>query len=1404
MKYQKFFHFLQNIGKDPSALFFEDELTRLKNRRYLLSYFKNEINWQTLESPVSVLLIDIDHFKRLNDQYGNEAADQALVHVSGILKEMTTSHGLAVRYAGDEFIILLPDTPKEVALQTAETLLKKIHYNLFFSVEADTAIPLTVSIGIATAPDDAHSGKNLIHQADTALYDAKQSGRNRYVEIATVIPEAVSYKTALHYLDNAGIVGRKSQFEVIANALKQLGRGEHGFLIIDGAPGMGKTSFIDLVQRNLEKKNVNLIRIAGVLQESYRPYYLIAYAAMAIMNQRADKGQSVLDDLDEITIHRLAHVIPQLVDAEEAPPEDDAAHREAIFRDFCSFFAALLDNRPMVLLIDDLDYSDPASLHLFQTILNKQLAPMLICGTATTELSSKPQAIPLELFRNAYSDELGIQNITLTELTAEDISKYVNMIFPGIKMPRRTIQEIATTTEGNPLFIGELLRKMVDDRKMYQEGSKWRITPIEKKYFPRSLEEIIQQKMTMLDEESREFVDRASAFGEHTSLSMLAGFSKEHSAKIYDYLNEAVARGIVKSDFNEADENIRFSSKRIRDTIYEELSPESRNKLNEQIGNYKEALYNRDLLPSKAIAAHHYSHCADPEKARAYAESIDEYHRRIFSAQELQSFSAGEISEAGEPEAQGAAIASTPLSKSAVSHVPSLLRAMIVAIRNTRLYPPQSKSVHDSVRQLLQLIQQILSTDERLSIISEKNALLINQVPVDNTPHPPLAEKILELWHRLELKHLTFIRGISEAELSALINKISRTATKSISPGFWADFQTKNPMPHIIAGQITYQKVESAGAQGSEPAPPTSAVPSIILQEAGEIGAILTASDLKTIQQIINSLLGAISKLKLYPVDGPVAKEAIQDVHAALSPFLEKYPDLTIARVENTLLVNGHKIDTSGFEALAGGLIKFMADADLNSLTILNSVAPDELARFIAIAGQCGQAEMDNTAWQEQAALHRLKNIRFNEGIYDIKDLFPREPDQDSGGLEGGGESKEQKSDTRAGKAFFEADWDADSLPARLRNMFLTGDFENARAVLDRLRENYKDSDETGKQSILDLFNAIINPDDWKPSAAFLKFVITPLMALLKSETVPERLNQAAGLCYQAAEAFILFGEYSLAAWVFTNIQEHPEYERIKVPKLPAAVFEALIQGLGVADPKSQQSAFELLSSMGDPVRPYLINVIKQDENLHTRRLAAELIKHQGEAGVAAIKRTFLGEHFAEDRARILDVIDVITMDIQSELSYALSDSNQVVRRAGGRLAERLNSPAVIDMLIELAQQEPPETQAAAINLLGRLKALNAADTMIHILDQSEHDDVLTAVCRAMGQIGDPSFILPLQNILSAKRRLFFKKARPFNVRVAAAYAISQIDDPRSPAILKALVKDSDPRVREAARHLTD
>ena len=97
-------------------------------------------------------------------------------------------------------------------------------------------------------------------------------------------------RQALQYLDSASIVGRKAQFEAISPAISGVENGISRFVIVDGATGMGKTSFLDAVFRNLNKSGFQVVRVSGVVQESFRPYYLVAYIVMALMNEREDKG----------------------------------------------------------------------------------------------------------------------------------------------------------------------------------------------------------------------------------------------------------------------------------------------------------------------------------------------------------------------------------------------------------------------------------------------------------------------------------------------------------------------------------------------------------------------------------------------------------------------------------------------------------------------------------------------------------------------------------------------------------------------------------------------------------------------------------------------------------------------------------------------------------------------------------------------------------------------------------------------------------------------------------------------------------------------------------------------------------------------------------------------------------
>ena len=157
-----------------------DPLTGLKNRQFLNHQLPEE--WSSCcraESPLAVLMIDLDHFKQINDNYGHIAGDQCLQHVAHILnKEITRTTDKVARFGGEEFIVLLPHTNLTNAVQKAEQILVAI--SKADLVVGSHNIPIRCSIGAACRiPEPDSSYEKLIIEADNALYEAKQQGRNQ-------------------------------------------------------------------------------------------------------------------------------------------------------------------------------------------------------------------------------------------------------------------------------------------------------------------------------------------------------------------------------------------------------------------------------------------------------------------------------------------------------------------------------------------------------------------------------------------------------------------------------------------------------------------------------------------------------------------------------------------------------------------------------------------------------------------------------------------------------------------------------------------------------------------------------------------------------------------------------------------------------------------------------------------------------------------------------------------------------------------------------------------------------------------------------------------------------------------------------------------------------------------------
>jgi two-component system cell cycle response regulator len=159
-----------------------DALTGLFNRRYMESHVGTLIEQATARGkPLATLVIDIDHFKAVNDTHGHDAGDDVLRDFALRLKRSIRGIDLACRYGGEEFVIVMPETDMAVAAMVAERLRRRIAAEPFPIQQGARAIPVTISIGIASLRGKDDTAAALLKRADQALYRAKSDGRNRVV-----------------------------------------------------------------------------------------------------------------------------------------------------------------------------------------------------------------------------------------------------------------------------------------------------------------------------------------------------------------------------------------------------------------------------------------------------------------------------------------------------------------------------------------------------------------------------------------------------------------------------------------------------------------------------------------------------------------------------------------------------------------------------------------------------------------------------------------------------------------------------------------------------------------------------------------------------------------------------------------------------------------------------------------------------------------------------------------------------------------------------------------------------------------------------------------------------------------------------------------------------------------------
>jgi HEAT repeat protein len=953
------------------------------------------------------------------------------------------------------------------------------------------------------------------------------------------------------------------------------------------------------------------------------------------------------------------------------------------------------------------------------------------------------------------------------------------------------------------------------DQKIQLSGQQRVVLPLEEGYFPKSLEEMVSQRVAALDEENRQLLYQAATFGEDVSLSLLTGSSKKMEAKVLEFVDQAASLGLLRSDFQLNDETIRFLSKRILETIYGAIQPKQKQDLHERIGQYQEALYQQHLLPSAVPLVYHFKRSANQGKAQEYEQFEETYTHKVFNPLEARQYT-GERrrqrrSELPPPGA--------PLDAASLAQIPHLIRCFLTAVRQHKLYPIGSEAVITANRQLKEAIESILAINENLTIFQINQALMVNGQKIDVGEFKWITEDLLRFMTSVELKGIIFQRGFADQEMEVLMAAFGRPKPKVIDRDFWQRFSQEEHLAHIELKQVRYtlmvdgegQVREAKGGSGAVSSPPVVVSYQFIAKEQR-----LDQGDLARIPDILRSLLSASKNIKLYPLESKAIAAPLEQLMEALRSILSRRQALTLAQVSQALVVNGLRINISGIETLVDGFLKFLDAIKLTSLTFLSTLPYDEVKTFIGALGQLPPSGLGSEYWIRLAKEKGLSSLLFDQVLYETR-VTPSMAATDL--EESSGEPEEE--DFSDGYWVFQmaapfpeelADPFFKEMPDRVNDLLVKGDEKQIRLLMKQVFRGFQKRPFPARERIIDSSRRVM--DDLKLGFQhhFSKFLADPLLIAFSEEKDPKMLRGIAFLLHQMTTHLIQFGEYSLSTRILQSLyarhqkllaNKDPEAQRLAKyldNKLEPSTQQLLVNDLKSGDMFRLENAARLLGSLRQVTLPLLIDIVKKEEDLRARKIAVGLLGELGtEAEDLLKKELLLGSNPAE-QLRILEVIDTVTRDLKTELIFAIESETSEIREAAFRLAERLNNSQIVELLLNYARGQRVELAVDAIACLGRVKPQGIIEPIASLLKSTKDTRLMMACCQALGQIGEPAGVEPLLNLLKGRVSFFRRQRRNPQIRATAAFALAQIPHPRVAEMLSPFVDDPDTRVREIAR----
>jgi len=578
-----------------------DHLTGLHDRSVLVML--NE-RFSVREGLWALVIIDIDHFKLVNDVYGHLAGDEILSHVGQTIRINLKRNDYAVRFGGDEFIIILPDTDGNCALDLAQRLLFELG-----SREFPGGLKISASLGIAQSKPEDNDISQLISMADQALYRAKETGRGRFVlaDDLFIAREAEP--------DFSHMVGRREELQQLRELFDASTSDSARFCLLTGYQGSGKTKLTRELLNYCSFRNtpVYTTEVHPVNQEqNFMIINILRKALDDLSDEQLLSVKQAVGNLERTTTAQLAEF--GFAEAPGHISSNEEEERARSRNDFGRILREISIIHPIVLIIDNLHWASGRCISFmaetFACVPDTRILYICISrdSKAVTPLKPVWTSIPS-------------RRIHLSPLSKSDVRTMVFFAMKSPGIPGDVLNYMHRQSGGNALFLRKLISWCIALGYLrIGKGDICLWLEPDQKELPPEICSVIELMIDDCTEKEVKVLKRAALAGSFLDLGLLSELTSIDKYGLAEILDRFFEMGFIEDD----GKHYSFSYGVMRSYLLSRISPSLRAILHEKTANFLEnSGESRDDEHIEAIA-HHYCNSGNKIKALEHSRTAAE------------------------------------------------------------------------------------------------------------------------------------------------------------------------------------------------------------------------------------------------------------------------------------------------------------------------------------------------------------------------------------------------------------------------------------------------------------------------------------------------------------------------------------------------------------------------------------------------------------------------------------------------------------------------------------------------------------------------------------------------------------------------------------------------------------